>query len=92
MAELINERRARQIRRREILKLSPLVLLGAFAVPSVQETLLKAGLAFHDWASAKLFRRDHLAPTFSDADLAPFERFPVNTYDVDDPGVDLDAW
>lgn len=92
LADAINERRAKQIPRREILKLTPVVLLGAFAVPSVQETLLKGGLAFHDWASEKLFRSGHLAATFSDADLAPFERFPVNTYDVDDPGLDLDAW
>jgi DMSO/TMAO reductase YedYZ molybdopterin-dependent catalytic subunit len=90
--ERTNEKRAKQIRRREILKLSPVVLLGAFAIPTVQDSLLKAGLAFHDWASAKLFRRNHLAPTFSDAEVVPFEKFPINGYDVADPGVDLDAW
>ena len=92
MEERTNEKRAKQIRRREILKLSPVVLLGAFAIPTVQDSLLKAGLAFHDWASAKLFRRNHLAPTFSDAEVVPFEKFPINGYDVADPGVDLDAW
>lgn len=92
MEEHVDEKRAKKIRRREILKLTPVVLLGAFAVPSFQEALLKEGLAFHDWASAKLFRRNHLAATFSDADVVPFDRFPLNTYDVDDPGVDLDAW
>jgi DMSO/TMAO reductase YedYZ molybdopterin-dependent catalytic subunit len=90
--ERTNEKRAKQIRRREILKLSPVVLLGAFAIPTVQDSLLKAGLAFHDWASAKLFRRNHLAPTFSDAEVVPFDKFPINGYDVADPGVDLDAW
>lgn len=88
----VTERQAKKIRRRELLKLSPLVLLGAFAVPSIQEKLLKDGLAFHDWAAALFFRRTHLAPTFSDADVVPFEKFPVNNYDVDDPGVDLAAW
>ena len=92
MEEHIDEKRAKAIRRREILKLTPVVLLGAFAVPSFQEVLLKEGLAFHDWASAKLFRRGHLAPTFSDAEVVSFEKFPINDYDVDDPGVALDAW
>ena len=92
MEERINEKRAKQIRRREILKLSPVVLLGAFAIPTVQDSLLKAGLSLHDWASAKLFRRNHLAPTFSDAQVVPFEKFPINGYDVADPGIDLDAW
>jgi len=90
--ERTSEKRAKQIRRREILKLSPVVLLGAFAIPTVQDSLLKAGLGFHDWVSAKLFRRGHLAPTFSDAEVVPFEKFPINGYDVADPGVDLDAW
>ena len=92
MAELIDEKKAKKIRRRELLKLSPVLLLGAFAVPSFQEALLKEGLAFHDWASAKLFRRNHLATTFPDSDVVPFEHFPVNTYDADDPGIDFDAW
>ena len=92
MEERTNEKRAKQIRRREILKLSPVVLLGAFAIPTVQDSLLKVGLGFHDWASAKLFRRGHLAATFSDAEVVPFEKFPINGYDVADPGVDLDAW
>jgi DMSO/TMAO reductase YedYZ molybdopterin-dependent catalytic subunit len=42
--------------------------------------------------SAAIFRRGHLAPTFSDAELTPFDKFPINDYDVDDPGVDLDRW
>lgn len=92
MAELVDEKKAKKIRRRELLKLSPVLLLGAFAVPSVQDALLKEGLAFHDWAGKKLFRRNHLAPTFDDADVVPFEHFPVNTYDADDPGIDFNAW
>lgn len=92
MGRLVDEKTAKQIRRREILKLSPVLLLGAFAVPSFQDALLAKGLAFHDWATSRFFRRTHLARTFSDAELVPFEKFPINDYDVDDPGVDLEAW
>jgi DMSO/TMAO reductase YedYZ molybdopterin-dependent catalytic subunit len=82
----------RRINRRELLKLTPLVALGAFAIPKLQAALLKAGLGFSDWASARLFRADHLAPTFSSLDLTPFDKFPFNTYDMDDPGINLEKW
>jgi DMSO/TMAO reductase YedYZ molybdopterin-dependent catalytic subunit len=78
--------------RRELLKLTPVVALGAFAIPKLQAPLLKAGLGFSDWVSAGIFRRGHLAATFSDAELTPFDKFPINDYDVDDPGVDSDRW
>ncbi len=80
------------INRRELLKLSPVLLLGAFAIPKVRDPLLIEGVAFTDWASSKWFRRTHLAPTFADSEVAPLDKFYVNTYDVDDPGVDLDGW
>lgn len=78
--------------RRELLKVTPVVALGAFAVPRLQEPLLKAGLGFSDWLSSAIFRRSHLAQTFADVDLTPFEKFPVNDYDVDDPEVDPAQW
>jgi DMSO/TMAO reductase YedYZ molybdopterin-dependent catalytic subunit len=78
--------------RRELLKLSPVLLLGAFAVPAWQDRLLETGVRASDTASSWLFRRDHDAPTFSDADVVPFDRFPYNYFDVVDPEVDLDAW
>jgi DMSO/TMAO reductase YedYZ molybdopterin-dependent catalytic subunit len=78
--------------RREVLKLSPLLLMGAFAVPEFRTPLLKSGLAFTDWASSKWFRRNHLAPTFAAREVTPLEKFFVNTYDVDDPGIDLSTW
>lgn len=81
-----------QISRRELLKVAPVLGLGIFAVPKVQQALLKKGLGFSDWASARLFRRGHHAPTFADADLTPFDQFPINDYDVDDPGVELENW
>jgi len=88
----MKEQEFRKIQRRELLKLTPTLLLGAFAIPKVQAPLLKAGLGFSDWVSAKLFLSRHLAPTFADSELAPFEKFPINDYDVDDPGIDLARW
>jgi DMSO/TMAO reductase YedYZ molybdopterin-dependent catalytic subunit len=88
----LTERELSRISRRELLKLAPVLALGAFAIPPVQASLLKKGLGFSDWVSALLFRRSHLAPTFSDAQLTPFAKFPINGYDVDDPGVIFENW
>lgn len=88
----IEHRKFKSVNRRELLKLAPVVALGTFAIPTVQESLLKTGLAFSDWASKVLFRSRHLATTFPDYELTPFEKFPINDYDVDDPGVDFDRW
>lgn len=90
--QILTQQGFAQISRRELLKVAPVLVLGAFAIPSVQEVLLKKGLGFSDWASAKMFRRGHLAPTFSDSELTPFEKFPINDYDVDDPGLDFENW
>ena len=88
----MSEKRFAQVSRRELLKVAPVLALGAFAIPGVQDFLLKTGLGFSDRASARLFRRGHLAPTFDDAELTPFEKFPINGYDVDDPGVSFENW
>src|SRR6266849_1215869 len=88
----MDEKKFRQVGRRELLKLTPVLALGAFAIPRLQESLLKKGLGFSDWASARLFRSGHLAPTFDNADLTPFAKFPINGYDVDDPGVLFENW
>jgi DMSO/TMAO reductase YedYZ molybdopterin-dependent catalytic subunit len=88
----MDEGKFRQVSRRELLKLAPVLALGAFAIPALQEGLLKRGLRVSDWASGVLFRRGHSAPTFADTDVAPFAKFPLNYYDVADPGIDLDAW
>ena len=81
-----------RLNRRELLKLVPVVALGAFAIPKLQDPLLMKGLELSDWASAALFSRHRLAPEFSDSQVAPFERFPYNYYDVLDPEVDFAAW
>jgi DMSO/TMAO reductase YedYZ molybdopterin-dependent catalytic subunit len=92
MEARINSRKFKKVSRRELLKLAPVLAVGAFAIPRLQEPLLKAGLGFSDWASARLFRTGHLATTFDESELTPFEKFPINGYDVEDPGVDFEAW
>ncbi len=88
----IEEKKLKLLSRRELLKLAPLVAVGAFAVTRWQDPLLGRGVRLSDWASGLVFRRRHQAATFSDADVAPFEKFPYNGYDDLDPGVDLDNW
>src|ERR1700747_1091103 len=90
--ERVDPRRFRRTTRRELLKLAPVAELGVFAIPKLKQPLLRAGQGFSDWASALIFRGGHLAPTFADSELSPFEKFPLNDYDVDDPGIDLERW
>ncbi|HEY2941241.1 MAG TPA: molybdopterin-dependent oxidoreductase [Vicinamibacteria bacterium] len=78
--------------RRELLKLTPVLALGAFAVPPWRDSLLERGLAFSDWVAGASFRRRHLAPTYADEAAVPFEEFPYNGYDVIEPDIDLDDW
>jgi DMSO/TMAO reductase YedYZ molybdopterin-dependent catalytic subunit len=92
MGKRTDERKFKHMNRRELLKLTPVLALGVFAIPRLQEPLLKAGLGFSDWASALMFRQGHLAPTFADSQLTAFDKFPLNTYDEDDPGVDFSEW
>jgi DMSO/TMAO reductase YedYZ molybdopterin-dependent catalytic subunit len=92
MTTRIDKTKFKSRSRRELLKLTPVIVLGAFAIPKLQAPLLKAGLGFSDWASKLFFRSGHLATTFSDSELTPFSKFPINDYDVDDPGVDFDRW
>jgi len=82
----------KRMNRRELLKLVPLLAVGAFAIPQFREPLLNDGLHLSDWASGILFGRHRLAHTFRNSDVVPFEKFPYNFYDTLDPGVDLDTW
>jgi DMSO/TMAO reductase YedYZ molybdopterin-dependent catalytic subunit len=92
MATRIEKKKFKSMGRRELLKLIPVLAFGAFAIPKLEAPLLKTGLGFSDWASKQLFRSGHLATTFADSDLTPFNKFPINDYDVDDPGIDFDHW
>jgi DMSO/TMAO reductase YedYZ molybdopterin-dependent catalytic subunit len=88
----LDEGKFASVSRRELLKVAPVLVLGAFAVPALRDGLLKSGLGFSDLASKWIFRRGHPVPTFADSALTPFEKFPINDYDVDDPGVIFDSW
>lgn len=81
-----------RVTRRELLKLSPVLLLGGFAIPPVRSRLLNAGVAFSDAVAGATFRVGHYAETFADADVVPFERFPYNGYDALEPMIDFDNW
>jgi DMSO/TMAO reductase YedYZ molybdopterin-dependent catalytic subunit len=89
---VVSQSERKRMNRRELLKLVPVLAVGAFAIPKFRQPLLDEGLRFSDWASGKFFGRHRLAQTFSNNDVAPFERFPYNFYDVPDPGVDLEKW
>ncbi|MFZ3339470.1 MAG: molybdopterin-dependent oxidoreductase [Terriglobales bacterium] len=92
MIERLEDRELKRRGRRELLKLAPVAALGVFAFPKASDWLVGEGVRFSDWASGKLFRREHLAQTFSNASVVPFEKFPYNGYDVLDPEVDLANW
>jgi DMSO/TMAO reductase YedYZ molybdopterin-dependent catalytic subunit len=69
-------------------------LLGSVVLlhPRGRQLVLEQGLSLSDRASAAAFRSTHLAPTFDDAAVTPFERFPLNSYLAHDPGVSLETW
>ncbi len=78
-------------RRRELLKMTPLLLGSALFFPEARKRILDAGLHLSDSASAAFFGR-HRRLTFADSEVVPFAKFPYNYYDVLDPGVDLQNW
>lgn len=88
----IEEKKLKQLSRRQLLKLAPVAAVGVFAITRWQDSLLGRGVRLSDWASGLLFRRHHAATAFSAAEVAPFDKFPYNGYDELDPGVDLDSW
>lgn len=81
----------RSAKRRELLKMTPLLLAGVLFVPDARKRILQAGLSFSDHASATLFAHNRKV-TFPDSDVVPISKFPYNFYDVLDPEVDLQNW
>ena len=88
----LSEPELRRMSRRELLKLTPILAVGALALPPFNEGLLKRGLAWTDRASQVFFSRNRLAETFSHSELTPIEKFPVNSYSGYDPANDLATW
>jgi DMSO/TMAO reductase YedYZ molybdopterin-dependent catalytic subunit len=91
-AQIFEQRMLRRISRRELLKLSPALAVGAFLIPGLRDPLLRTGVNLSDRVAQGSFRIRHLAPTFADSRVAPLEKFPFNSYDVLDPEVDLASW
>src|SRR5262245_19108001 len=89
----ITPRAFRRMSRRELLALAPLAPLAALAVPDLRGAIVRAGLSLSDRAGEWTFRPSQLAPTYADADVTPFERFPINRYVEFEPSTaDLAKW
>jgi DMSO/TMAO reductase YedYZ molybdopterin-dependent catalytic subunit len=91
-AEPLSEKAVRRMSRRELLKLTPIMVMGAFAIPGFNEKIIKSGLALSDRAAERFFSSRRMAQTFSDRSLTPLERFPINSYSEYDPANDLANW
>jgi DMSO/TMAO reductase YedYZ molybdopterin-dependent catalytic subunit len=80
--------------RRNVLKLSPLLLLaGCNTTPGGRtQSFLQYVQKFNDWVQGKVFDPTKLAPEYADAQATPEEGFRVNGKDADDPDIDLDRW
>ena len=78
--------------RRELLKMAPLLGAGVLLLPSGRRAVVEGGLALSDRAAAASFRTSHLAPVYTDADVTPLDRFPLNSYLAHDPELNLDRW
>ena len=79
MRRTISERKFRSVSRRELLKLAPVLVLGAFAVPKLQDKFLANGLGFSDWASAEIFARAIWHPLLRTPSLPRSRNFPSTT-------------
>ena len=88
----VGERELRRMNRRELLKLTPLIAVGALAIPGFNEKLIKRGLDLSDRAAEKFLGSRQLAQTFSDREVTPLEKFPINSYSAYDPLNDLSNW
>ena len=87
-----DERDFKRMSRRELLKLSPVLLAGVAFIPTVRDRLMADALRLTDWADSRIFRKNHLAPTYADSQVAPPSKFFLNSFDVDDPEVDFNTW
>jgi DMSO/TMAO reductase YedYZ molybdopterin-dependent catalytic subunit len=90
--ELLTEKAVRRMSRRELLKMTPIMIMGAFAIPGLNEKFIKRGLDLTDRATEQFFSSRRMAQTFSDRSLTPLERFPINSYSEYDPANDLAKW
>ncbi len=85
---------SRPTSRRNIIKLSPLVLLSGcdYTASGSVDSFLTSFQKFNDWVQAKVFDDAKLAPEYAISELTPEENFRVNNYDTDEPPVDIPNW
>jgi len=88
----LTARDLKRINRRQLLKLTPVLAVGALTLPPFSEWLLKTGLGWTDRAAEAFFNPRRLAQTFSNHQLTPFEQFPINSYSDYNPETDLANW
>jgi len=69
----------------------PLAGAALLIDPGWRARAITSGLALSDSASAAL-NLGADAPVYSDREVTPFERYPLNSYLTHDPEVDLDEW
>jgi DMSO/TMAO reductase YedYZ molybdopterin-dependent catalytic subunit len=92
-AHRVAEREWRKTTRREMLTLAPLAIFAGLAIPEYAARVIRKGLEFTDQAGEWTFRSSQLAPTYGEADLTPYERFPINRYsDYAPSDADLSKW
>ena len=82
----------KRMTRRELLKLTPVLVVGALTLPRFSEGLLKTGLGLTDRAAQTFFSPGRLAQTFGEHELTPIDQFPINSYSDYNPENDLESW
>jgi len=75
-----------------MLKLTPLLGLGGFAMPGVGKQMLERTREWSARGFETLRSEGKLAPVFARHEATPLEHFPVNSYLTDDPEVDAKEW
>jgi DMSO/TMAO reductase YedYZ molybdopterin-dependent catalytic subunit len=70
----------------------PLASAALLLHPTWQREAIERGLALSDSVSGVVFSGSQLAPVFSDREVTPLDRYPLNSYLTHDPEIDLDAW
>lgn len=70
----------------------PLASAALLLNPRWRRDAIEGGLALSDAASSLVFSGSRLAPLYTDREVTPLERYPLNSYLTHDPEVDLDAW
>jgi len=79
--------------RRELLKLSPLIVLAGCDAPEGRtQSFLHAVQGFNDWVQAKVFDPQKLAPEYADVDTTGEDGFRVNGKDAEAPDIQLEGW